>query len=517
VTSAASNLEERAWHRTSGARHVLSIVGALALVGPCWALDPEWSQFRGPRGQGVMRTEGALPSKLDPEVNLAWSTAVPNGHSSPCLVGDAVIVTGVEGSELVTLCFARADGALRWRRGIAAQALEKHHEVNSPASSTPASDGERIYVYFGSFGLVAYDLAGAEVWRRALPVPKNTFGSAASPILVDKKLVFVHDTNDDSWLEALDPKTGATVWRRPRPGFQSGWSTPTVWEREGTQELLVYGHWWLTAYDLADGSERWSLPGLTDEPIVTPVVGGGLVYVTSYNMNGSTEVMGLPEFAKLLEEIDKDGDGRVSPTEAAENKSVLSRNEDDGDGDHPLRIFFRFLDVDRDGFIEAEEWPKLVRWLEDMRHANGILAVEPPSKEARDATDEHRAEARVAWQFPRGVPECPSPLYSAGRLFVIKNGGIVSCFDAASGKLHFQERTELRGPVYASLVAGDGKLYCTSARGVIAVLQLGAKFSVLSTNDLSEHFGGQRVLATPALAPGAVYVRSEGRLTCFRA
>jgi hypothetical protein len=181
-----------------------------------------------------------------------------------------------------------------------------------------------------------------------------------------------------------------------------------------------------------------------------------------------------------------------------------------------LRIFFRFLDVDRDGFIEAEEWPKLVRWLEAMQHANGVLAVQPPSKDARDAADEHAAEARIAWQHARGVPECPSPLFIDGRLHVIKNGGIVSCLEASSGALHYQERTALRGPVYASLVAGDGKLYCTSARGVIAVLKLGAEFKVLSTNDLSQHFEGQRVLATPALTPGAVFVRSEGRLSCFR-
>lgn len=494
----------------------MSAAGVLALALIAGA-DPGWRQFRGPNGQGVCAEAGALPAVLDPKANLAWSVPLPGGHSSPCLVGDAVIVTGAGEKELITLCLDRATGAVRWRRAVAVEALERHHEVNSPASSTPASDGARIYVYFGSFGLVAYDLAGEEVWRRAMPVPKNTFGSAVSPVLCDGKLVFVHDTNDDSWLEALDPATGATLWKRARPGFQSGWSTPAVLERDGVKELLVYGHWWLTAYDLADGSERWSLPGLTDEPIVTPVIGAGLVFVTSYNMNGSAEVMGLPEFPALLGEIDADGDGRISPAEADTNTSVLSRNEDDGDGDHPLRIFFRFLDVDKDGFITAAEWPKLVRWLEDMRHVNGVLAVEPPSREARDASDEHRNEARVRWQFPRGVPECPSPLFLDGRLYVIKNGGIVSCFAAATGELRYQERTELRGPVYASLVAGDGKLYCTSARGVIGVLALGDTFEVLSTNDLSELFDGQRVLATPALAPGFVYVRAERTLACFRA
>lgn len=488
----------------------------------------DWRQFRGPGGRGVLEHAGALPRALDPAVNMAWKVAVPEGHSSPCVVGDSLVVTGCEGNDLVTLCFARATGAERWRAVVQAEALERHHEVNSRASSTPASDGERVFVYFGSFGLVAYELAGErageEVWRRALPVPKNTFGSAASPIWVDGKLVFVHDTNEDSWLEALDARSGATLWRHARPGHRSGWSTPTVWERAGGRELLVYGDWWLRAYDLADGSELWSLPGLTDEPIVTPVTGSGLVFITSYNMNGSSEVMGLPEFSALLADIDADADGKIAPDEAARNQSILSRNDDDGDGDHPLRIFFRFLDVDRDGFITATEWPKIERWLADMKHANGILAILPPAAASKgepegepnsEAEAKVEAEARIRWQCRTGVPECPSPLFHGGRLYVVKNGGLMSCFDAAHGALLYRERIDLRGPIYASPVAGDGKLYCTSARGVVTVQALGDQLHVLSTNDLSELFEGQRVLATPALVPGAIYVRAERTLACF--
>ncbi len=114
------------------------------------------------------------------------------------------------------------------------------------------------------------------------------------------------------------------------------------------------------------------------------------------------------------------------------------------------------------------------------------------------------------------MPECPSPLHVDGRLYVVKNGGVVSCFEAATGTLQYQERCGLRGPVYASPVAGDGKLYCTSARGEVAVLELGDTLRVLSLCDLSGLFEGQRVLATPALAPGEVYVRAEQRLACFR-
>ena len=112
--------------------------------------------------------------------------------------------------------------------------------------------------------------------------------------------MFCWDNAEKSVLEAIEPASGDTLWKKDRAGFGSGWATPTVWRNGDVTEVLVYGVWWLTAYDLRDGSERWSVPGLTDEPIVTPVTGDGLVYLTSYNMRTNPEVIGLPEFDELL-------------------------------------------------------------------------------------------------------------------------------------------------------------------------------------------------------------------------
>ena len=102
----------------------------------------------------------------------------------------------------------------------------------------------------------------------------------------------------------------------------------------------------MTGYDLKTGTEQWSVPGLTDEPCITPVNGEGLVFTTSYNMKNNPEVIGLPEFDELLEEYDKDNDGELTREEIKSNQSILSRYDADGEGDHPLRGFFRFLDVD---------------------------------------------------------------------------------------------------------------------------------------------------------------------------
>ncbi len=461
----------------------------------------EWSRFRGPRGAGVAAEDVRLPGACDPAENLKWSLEIDAGASSPCVHGERVFVTGHGERELVTLCVDRRDGSLVWRRAIEVEALERAYETHGPASPTPVAVDGRVLVYFGSFGILCYDMEGEELWRRPLGTPKNTFGTAASPVVSGNQVVFVNDANDGSYVEAIEIATGATRWKRERPGFQSGWSTPGTWSRDGVEELLVLGVWWLTAYDLADGSERWSVPGLTDEPITTPVTGEGLVFVTSYNLKTNPEAVSMWTFEQVLAAHDHDADGKIDASEAAENESILSRPDADGEGDHPLKIFFRYLDVDRDGQITAEEWKKLVAWLDEMKQRNAILAIRP---------GEGERAPEIAWQFPRGVPECPSPLYYRGRVWTVMNGGLVTCLDARTGELVFQGRLEARGPYYASPVAGDGKIYAASARGDLTVIEAADELKVLSHTEL-----GERLLATPALADGAVYVRTENKLWAF--
>jgi outer membrane protein assembly factor BamB len=130
-----------------------------------------------------------------------------------------------------------------WRSEVQGLKPARVHRVNDQVASTPTTDGER----------------------------------------------------DDSYLESIEPDTEEVLWHREREAFKSGWSTPVVWENAGRREILVYGIWWLTAYDFESGDELWSVPGLADEPIVMPAIGEGLIYVTSYSMGSNLEVEGLPD------------------------------------------------------------------------------------------------------------------------------------------------------------------------------------------------------------------------------
>jgi outer membrane protein assembly factor BamB len=170
------------------------VLGTLA---PCVALcamdekgNPNnWMQFRGPRGTGIAESDFQLPAALDVEKNLRWKVKVPSGHSSPIVVGDSIYLTAFETGKLSTICLSRQTGELRWRQDLPIDEFEPVHPQHGPASPTPVSDGERVFSIFGSFGIVAYDLNGSELWRLARDTRKNMFGSASSPIVVDGKLI----------------------------------------------------------------------------------------------------------------------------------------------------------------------------------------------------------------------------------------------------------------------------------------------------------------------------------------
>lgn len=241
-----------------------------------------WPQFRGPLSTGV--GEGRPPVHFGPNQNVLWKTAVASGLSSPILWEGRIFLTEFDRTkkELATVCIDRRTGKILWRRTVAAEEIEKVHEISSPAAPTPVTDGERVYVYFGSYGLVCYDLDGKQQWERRLPIPENPYGAVSSPIVAGELLVLNHQ-GKDSYLLAVNRRDGRTVWKTDRSLFQYGWSTPVHWRHDGIDEIVVLGgdfkpNQRLMAYNLADGAERWWVGGLPPCGKSTPVIGGGLLF-----------------------------------------------------------------------------------------------------------------------------------------------------------------------------------------------------------------------------------------------
>lgn len=482
-----------------------------------------WSQFRGPGGTGVAPASARPP--LAPDAgSLAWKSPVPPGLSSPVLAGDRLVLTGVENGRLVTIALERATGALAWRREAPAVPLEPVHDIGSPAASTPLVADGRIVVYFGSFGLLCYDAGGQELWNRPLPPPKSLYGTATSPVLFKDRVIVVLD--DETKLEgsalsrsrmlAVTLNSGETVWEAPRPLVRSGWSTPAVWSHDGRSELVVLGTGRVTAYDPDTGQELWHATGFSQETIAQPVAADGLIIVSSSQIGGGADETIDPQpLWKSVMSFDANGDGRLQRAEMTGPFTFPLRPE--LDPGHPgygiplpsnpearqkrLDGLFASIDADKDGHWSRDEFAAAVV---NRPGKPRLLAVKPGG--AGDVTASH-----VAWELNRHIPEIPTPLVFGPHLYLVRNGGLLSCVDAATGSVQYTERLDAPGQYSASPVAANGHLFLLSNRGLLSVVAAGPSFTRTHQHDL-----GASTFVTPAIDRDSLYIRTSNHLVAFR-
>jgi outer membrane protein assembly factor BamB len=268
--------------------------------------DEQWPRFRGPHA-GVISDDPNLPEEWNETKNVAWKVSVPGlGWSSPIVWDDHVFVTsaisaGIEPAPAPGLYdghgnrkppavhrwmvydFSFKTGEIRWERELQTGLPPMfRHLKNSYASETPVTDGERLYVYFGSLGLVAaLDFDGKVVWTETLGAfnTQVELGTGASPTLYKDRLFVVNDNATQSFLVALDKATGKEMWRVTRDE-RGNWSTPVVWENERRTELVTAGERRIRSYDL-NGELLWELSGMSSLTIPSPFVKHGMVYISS--------------------------------------------------------------------------------------------------------------------------------------------------------------------------------------------------------------------------------------------
>jgi outer membrane protein assembly factor BamB len=281
----------------------------LAGPGPVEAQTGQWTRFRGPDA-GAVADDPRLPETWSETENVLWKTDIPGlGWSSPVVWDDHIFLTtavsagqerppvrglydpgNTSGATRSTASHRWLvydldfeTGAVRWVRELRTTVPDiERHLKNSFASETPVTDGERLYVYFGTIGLVtALDLDGEVVWRRELGVfnGRQRFGTAASPALHDGRLYVVNDNTTQSFLVALDAATGDELWRVERDEVEN-WATPFVWENDLRTEVVTAGLRRVRSYDL-DGRLLWELAGMTVNVVPTPFARDGLVYISS--------------------------------------------------------------------------------------------------------------------------------------------------------------------------------------------------------------------------------------------
>lgn len=252
-----------------------------------------WPQFRGPRGDGTSAEKG-VPEKWGPKDGIAWKVKLPGpGASSPIVWENRIFLTcftGKKSKELVrhVLCFDRAKGDLLWKKDYPAPLPENDYESyvlqHGFATSTPITDGERLYVVFGRDGIRCLDFSGKELWHEMAGKAINSFGSGASPFLYGDKLI-VNATVEFGAMVALDKQTGKRLWKAPING--DCWSTPRIVELPaGKKELILNGSGAVYGFDPETGKELWYVDSVSGHISTTPLIRDGLIYVMNSSLSG---------------------------------------------------------------------------------------------------------------------------------------------------------------------------------------------------------------------------------------
>lgn len=383
----------------------------------------DWPGWRGPRGDGTS-AEKQVPVKWDTTKGegVVWSAEIPGeGHSSPIVLGKRVFVTSAMPAteERLLLCLDRDSGKELWRHTVLTSPLERKHRENSYASSTPATDGKRVFVSFlegENAVLAAYDLDGKQQWLVRPGVFHSQHGFSSSPVVFEDKVIVNGDHDGDAWIAALSREDGHTIWKIDRENKTRSYCTPIIRDLAGRTQMILSGSKCVASYDPRNGQRHWIIDGPTEQFVAS------IVYNAKHDMLFMTG--GFP--------------------------------------------------------------------------AHHILAIKPDGQ--GNVTD-----TKIVWRTNKGVSYVPSPISEGDYFLVVSDGGVASCFHAATGEMYWQERV---GPhAHSSIVSANGLVYFTTDDGATTVVKPGPTFEVVAKNAL-----GEATESSPAISNGHVFLRGAKHL-----
>ncbi len=477
---------------------VLSNLGGLA--------GGDWPQFRGPNGSGVA-PGSAPPVVFGPGKNELWCLPLKSGHSSPVVSGDSIFMTTFDpdAKRLSVVAIERLSGTIRWERSPETVEIERGHPSFNPASSTPATDGERVVAYFGSFGLICFDFHGNKQWEIPMPLAKSYAGNAISPVIAGDKVILYRGNFVDHFLLAVDKRTGKELWRtlQSEP-FHAELACTAVPVAEGNI-LILHGARSVQGLDIDTGEQLWVTKCATTATS-TPLVVGGRAIVAAWNKMGEPALRPeFPSFEVLVAEHDDDDNGMIQRDEFP-RLWIFYRPEGAEAPQNGATIQFNHVDKDKSGEVTEDEWRRQLQDIERFRQGyqnHGLLSL---PIHASGVLPEHD----VMTLETQGIPEVPSPISDGKYVYLVKNGGQVTCIDLESGERVYRKRTGGRGTHYASPIIAGNRLYIADGSGRIAVMSLGKTPQILAMNEM-----GEGIFATPAASDGTLYVRTHRALHAF--
>jgi outer membrane protein assembly factor BamB len=337
-----------------------------------------------------------------------------------------------------------------------------------------------VYTFFPEYGLVAYDARGNERWKVPLGPFSNENGHSSCPIIAGENVVLVLDQMLGSYIAAFDKRNGELRWKISREEMD-GYATPLLYRPAGGAEVVITAsRGQLGAHRVDNGKRLWSWQNLSPSEVASPILVNDTLFTFGYGNDRATP------FSVPLQKFDKNKDGKLTPDEYGDDAYLKG-----------VGLFVG----NTDGIVTKEEF--------DFRQN---LSGGPSSLLAIQFGADSSARPRELWKYERSFTAViPSPLYYEGVLYVLKNGGLLTSFDAKTGGVLKAGRVAgALGGYSSSPVAAEGKIFIASEEGKVTVLKAGAEWDVMQINDLEEG-----VYATPALADGSIYLRTNDALYRF--
>ena len=396
--------------------------------------NEQWSQFRGPEGNGHINTT-SVPLEWSEKKNISWKTAIHDrGWSSPVIWNNQIWMTTAtkNGTKTFAICVDKVTGKIL--HNIHVFDVESPQAItidNTYASPTPVIEESRVYVHFGTYGTACIDTeSGNIIWtRRDLKCDhEKGAGPASSPFLFNDYLIFNVDGRDVQYVIALEKRSGKTAWKTTRSVDFSGvqvnqrkaYGTPLIIPRGEQEQMVSIGAKGVFSYDPKNGKELWKALHRGWSIAPRPVYGEGLV--------------------------------------------------------------FTMIDRDR-----PELW-----------------AIRPDGK--GDITDSH-----IVWKSSKRMPPRASPLIVGDLLFVIDRNGYISCLEAKTGKIFWQER--MKGSFSASPIYTNGLIYFFNEDTVCTIIKPARKLEIVATNKVAD----EQLMATPAIDNDSIYIRTANNLYKIKA
>jgi len=339
----------------------------LMAVGAKSAPAENWPGWRGPRGDGSS-LEKNIPVRWSDMENVVWKVPLPGkGHASPIIWNERIFLVAAlkEKQQRVLLCLERETGKILWQRVVLQTPLERIHRLNSHATSTPLTDGEKVYVSFldrDMMFIAAYDFQGRQIWKVHPGVFSSIHGYSSSPIIWKNKLIINGDHDGPAYIVALDRTDGRTIWKTLRPNRMRSYCTPIIRNIDGRNQLILSGGKCVTSYDPDTGKQHWIIDGPTEQFVASLVYNGDMLFMTC----------GYPK--KFIFAIRPNGQGNVTKTHV-----LWQTSRDCSYVPSPLVIGSYFLIVSDKGIASCYE-AKIGRriWREDLgdRHSASLVSAD---------------------------------------------------------------------------------------------------------------------------------------------